>query len=151
MTAFDVRRRAAIARVRGHAQEVCGLEWSTTDEWALASGGNDNRVLLWDARNMLSTTTAATATTTHPMLLPAAPRPVHIITGHTAAVKAIAWHPRRRGVLVTGGGAVDRTLRVWDVRGRLGGEMAAFGGGVQRLLELDTGSQVSGLASYLPS
>lgn len=33
----------------GHKQEVCGLKWSF-DEQKLASGGNDNQLLIWSAR-----------------------------------------------------------------------------------------------------
>lgn len=33
---------------------------------------------------------------------------------HTAAVKAIAWSPHQHGLLVSGGGTADRTIRVWD-------------------------------------
>jgi cell division cycle 20-like protein 1 (cofactor of APC complex) len=33
-------------RLIGHKQEVCGLRWSP-DEQQLASGGNDNKLLIW--------------------------------------------------------------------------------------------------------
>lgn len=33
-------------RLQGHRQEVCGLKWST-DHQLLASGGNDNKVVLF--------------------------------------------------------------------------------------------------------
>lgn len=32
-------------RLQGHRQEVCGLKWST-DHQLLASGGNDNKVVV---------------------------------------------------------------------------------------------------------
>lgn len=32
-------------RLQGHRQEVCGLKWST-DHQLLASGGNDNKVVI---------------------------------------------------------------------------------------------------------
>jgi len=38
------------AKLMGHRQEVCGLKWSF-DEQQLASGGNDNKLLIWSARN----------------------------------------------------------------------------------------------------
>lgn len=31
----------------GHRQEVCGLRWSPHDQNMLASGGNDNKLMLW--------------------------------------------------------------------------------------------------------
>ena len=57
----------------GHKQEVCGLKWSY-DGMHLASGGNDNRLLVWD----INTTS-----------------PLCKFTQHTAAVKAIAWSPHQ--------------------------------------------------------
>lgn len=38
------------AKLVGHRQEVCGLKWSF-DEQQLASGGNDNKLLLWSLHN----------------------------------------------------------------------------------------------------
>ena len=45
--------RAVVNSMRRHDQEVCGLEWNP-EGTVLASGGNDNLLLLWDthmARN----------------------------------------------------------------------------------------------------
>lgn len=39
-----------VAKLVGHRQEVCGLKWSF-DEQQLASGGNDNKLLVWCARS----------------------------------------------------------------------------------------------------
>ncbi len=39
-----------IRTLRAHRQEVCGLKWNT-DTNQLASGGNDNRLIVWDALN----------------------------------------------------------------------------------------------------
>jgi len=38
------------AKLDGHKQEVCGLKWSP-DEQQLASGGNDNKLLIWNRNN----------------------------------------------------------------------------------------------------
>lgn len=75
-----------------HKQEVCGLKWSF-DGQQLASGGNDNRVFIW---NMHSQT------------------PIYSFTKHTAAVKALAWSPHQYGLLATGGGTADRSIRFWS-------------------------------------
>jgi len=75
--------------------EVCGLEWSP-DGTQLASGGNDNVVQVWDWVSGQS----------------AAPR--HVLGEHRAAVKALAWCPWRSGLLATGGGSSDRTIRTWN-------------------------------------
>ncbi|KDD71770.1 hypothetical protein H632_c4429p0, partial [Helicosporidium sp. ATCC 50920] len=73
--------------------EVCGLRWSP-DDCALASGGNDNQLLVWDV--------AASAS---PMLR---------FADHTAAVKAVAWSPHQHGLLASGGGTADRCIRFWN-------------------------------------
>ena len=39
-----------VQKSSGHKQEVCGLKWSF-DENQLASGGNDNKLIIWSARN----------------------------------------------------------------------------------------------------
>ncbi|XP_066900686.1 fizzy-related protein homolog [Halyomorpha halys] len=79
-------------RLPGHRQEVCGLKWSP-DNQHLASGGNDNRLYVW---NMHSLT------------------PIQTYTEHLAAVKAIAWSPHHHGLLASGGGTADRCIRFWN-------------------------------------
>ena len=56
----------------------------------LASGGNDNLLMIWDA---------------------ASDRAAHRITAHQAAVKALAWCPFQANLLATGGGTADRTIK----------------------------------------
>ena len=40
--------------------------------------------------------------------------PLHRCDAHLAAVKALAWNPRKRNLLASGGGTADRTIRFWD-------------------------------------
>ena len=79
-------------KLTGHKQEVCGLKWSP-DHQHLASGGNDNKLFVW---NMTSTI------------------PVQTCNEHLAAVKAIAWSPHQHGLLASGGGTADRCIRFWN-------------------------------------
>nr|XP_061791064.1 fizzy-related protein homolog isoform X3 [Nerophis lumbriciformis] len=79
-------------RLQGHRQEVCGLKWST-DHQLLASGGNDNKLLVWNHSSL---------------------SPVQAYTNHLAAVKAIAWSPHQHGLLASGGGTADRCIRFWN-------------------------------------
>ncbi|XP_065216805.1 fizzy-related protein homolog [Planococcus citri] len=79
-------------KLAGHRQEVCGLKWSPDNQY-LASGGNDNRLYVW---NLSSTT------------------PIQTYTDHLAAVKAIAWSPHQHGLLASGGGTADRCIRFWN-------------------------------------
>ncbi|OQR95729.1 WD repeat-containing protein srw1 [Achlya hypogyna] len=80
------------SKLAGHKQEICGLKWSFDDQ-QLASGGNDNKLLIWNSHS------------THPMLK---------FSDHTAAVKAIAWSPHQSGLLASGGGTADRCIRFWS-------------------------------------
>lgn len=63
----------------------------------LASGGNDNQLLVWDRRR----------DQTGPLLE---------LNQHTAAVKAIDWSPHQSGLLASGGGTADRTIRFWNTK-----------------------------------
>jgi cell division cycle protein 20 (cofactor of APC complex) len=91
----DVRAKDhLVAKLAGHEQEVCGLEWSP-DGSHLASGGNDNTVRVFRG---LETSPART------------------LAAHTAAVKALAWCPWQRNLLATGGGSADRAIRFWNTQ-----------------------------------
>lgn len=81
-----------ISKFIGHRSEVCGLKWSH-DERELASGGNDNLLLVWSLHSQ---------------------KPIHEFTEHKAAVKAIAWSPHQHGILASGGGTADRCIRFWN-------------------------------------
>lgn len=89
----DVRvSNAFVTKLTGHRQEICGLRWSY-DGQQLASGGNDNKLLIWDATS---------------------PSPLLKFQQHKAAVKAISWSPHQRGLLASGGGTADKCIRFWS-------------------------------------
>jgi cell division cycle 20-like protein 1, cofactor of APC complex len=81
-----------LRKLSGHKQEVCGLRWNTEDG-QLASGGNDNKLFVWDKL---------------------AENPLHRFNNHVAAVKAIAWSPHQHHLLASGGGTADRSIKFWD-------------------------------------
>ncbi|KAJ8904913.1 hypothetical protein NDN08_001427 [Rhodosorus marinus] len=81
-----------VSKLSGHEQEICGLKWSPHEN-ELASGGNDNKLLVWDTNKTT---------------------PCFEFNLHIAAVKAIAWSPHQRGLLASGGGTADRTIRFWN-------------------------------------
>jgi cell division cycle 20-like protein 1, cofactor of APC complex len=80
-------------KLTGHKQEVCGLKWSP-DHLLLASGGNDNKLLVWNVNGGNT--------------------PIQTYNDHIAAVKAIAWSPHQHGLLASGGGTADRCIRFWN-------------------------------------
>lgn len=114
----------AIARLGGHRQEVCGLRWSP-DGQMLASGGNDNNLLVWNKASMSSASSSG--------LMSNITSPMYCFSDHNAAVKALAWSPHHPGLLVSGGGTADRRIRFWNAS--TGASLACF----------DTGSQVCNL------
>ncbi|KAM3248210.1 cell division cycle 20.2, cofactor of APC complex isoform X1 [Capsicum annuum] len=94
----DVRaRNSLVSQSRVHRGEVCGVKWSFTGN-ALATGGNDNLVYIWDISKMSSR---------HYM---------HRFNEHHAAVKALAWCPYNGDVLASGGGIDDGCLKIWNTR-----------------------------------
>ncbi|TFK33846.1 WD40 repeat-like protein [Crucibulum laeve] len=135
-------------RSAGHRQEVCGLKWSGdggAGAATLASGGNDNKVCIWDLRGSKRAGAAGrnvpAASGSSGSAGEEAPgdAPLWKFHEHTAAVKALAWDPHVSGVLATGGGTQDKHIRFWNV---INGTM---------LNELDTGSQVCNLIWSLTS
>lgn len=88
-----------IRELQAHKQEVCGLKWSF-DEKQLASGGNDNKLLVWNV--------AATGEDSRRCSSASQPiAPEFKFSDHTAAVKAIAWSPHQSGLLASGGACVE--------------------------------------------
>lgn len=117
----DTRMDEHIVNIyKGHTQEVCGLKWNEEGK-CLASGGNENHLCLWDAA-------MSGRRQRHGEVNVSAPRLV--LKQHKAAVKALDWCPFHRGLLASGGGTADRTIKFWNSQsGNL-------------LNSIDTGSQV---------
>lgn len=132
----DVRDPATrpFKRCTGHRQEVCGLKWSGDSGPAanLASGGNDNKVCIWDLRGSRRAAGSRPGSAAGGLSDDGSPGdlPLWKFHEHTAAVKALAWDPHVSGVLATGGGTQDKHIRFWNT------------GNGSMLSELDTGSQV---------
>lgn len=113
----DTRIQHALCSVySGHSQEICGLAWSPDGAY-LASGGNENKLCVWDA------TMSSSASTT----------PRYEFLQHNAAVKALQWCPFQRNVLASGGGTADKTIKLWNIN------MGTM------LSSMNTGSQVCAL------
>ncbi|CAE8617110.1 unnamed protein product [Polarella glacialis] len=115
---WDVRSGSwgPAARLRGYGQQVCVLDWS--QDWqSLASGGNGGGVSVWSGRSSSPDVRLGEHT-----------------NNNKAAVKAVAWSPQMRGLLATGGGTADESVRLWNT---LVGAQAGV---------VPTGSQVCNLA-----
>ncbi|KAL0262581.1 substrate-specific activator of APC-dependent proteolysis [Diplodia seriata] len=130
-----------LRKLVGHKQEVCGLKWNSEDG-QLASGGNDNKLMVWEKLNA---------------------EPTFKWSEHVAAVKAISWSPHQRGLLASGGGTADRTIKFWNTQiSPHGASSAAIAASAYQhsnpasptntttpanlISSLDTGSQVCNLA-----
>jgi cell division cycle 20, cofactor of APC complex len=99
-------------RYVAHEQEICGLKWND-DSTTLASGGNENFLCLWDAAMSGRRDTAAGRRRSSGLQANEyAPRLV--LDEHRAAVKALDWCPFHRGLLASGGGTIDRTIKFWN-------------------------------------
>eukprot|EP00158_Paraphelidium_tribonemae_P008735 Partr_v1_DN28665_c1_g1_i1_m49470 putative Cell cycle regulatory protein len=83
-----------VRRLSAHKQEVCGLKWNVSDN-QLASGGNDNKLFVWDKMD---------------------DEPMYRLASHSAAVKAICWSPHQRSLLCSGGGTADRRIKFWNTQ-----------------------------------
>ncbi len=90
---YDKRVKGFVQEYANHNEEICGLQWNLKESF-LASGGNDNAVYVWDHRKN---------------------NPMQYFNEHTAAVRALAWSPHNYGVLATGGGNSDKTIKFWNV------------------------------------
>lgn len=89
----DLRsQRKYVHKLLDHTQQICGMKWSKDDQY-LASGGNDNKVIVWNNNGQA----------------------INKFCDHKAAVKAIAWSPHYHGLLATGGGTADRCLKMRNI------------------------------------
>jgi len=93
---YDLRQKVEVSRCLGHSQEICGLKWSPDDR-LLASGGNDNKLFLWNLKKIGSECEKK-------------------FNAHTSAIKAIDWSPHKFGFLLSGGGTQDRTIKLWSTQ-----------------------------------
>lgn len=90
---LDLRVKKEIMSISAHSQEICGIKVNK-DCTLLASGGNDNKLILYDMRMFNS--------------------PIKF-NDHVAAVKAISWCTTS-DKLVSGGGTACKTLKMWDMK-----------------------------------
>lgn len=100
--------------IKRHKGEITSLAYDSATNM-LASGGNDNKLYLWDTRSQ--------------------DRYLNRYYDHEAAVTALAFNPHHRGILASGGGTCDRRIVFRDI---LKSDRKPVG-------DWDTGSQVCNL------
>lgn len=100
----------------GHQQEGWALDWSPLQPGWLATGADDTTVCIWDiqktpigceANHIVDEKRkdAASATSLSP---------VSVLTGHTAAVQDVTWHPSHTALVLSVGD--DGRFMIWDTR-----------------------------------
>lgn len=87
-----------------HTEKIPGMEWDHTG-YRLASGSNDNSVKIWDIRTSLKSDGVDRKVEAS----------CSITLKHAACVKALSWSPKNRNQIVTGGGFLDCSLKIWDL------------------------------------
>ncbi|KAJ3925010.1 MAG: WD40 repeat-like protein [Lentinula lateritia] len=106
-----------------HTQEVCGVKWSGDggiQASLLASGGNDNRLCIWDLRGSIreSSTSAGWSSFVRNFVSDdegvSGIAPLYRFRQHKAAVKGLAWDPHLSNVLASGAGQQDACIRLWN-------------------------------------
>jgi cell division cycle protein 20 (cofactor of APC complex) len=88
---------STIHKFIGHADAICNLKWSPSGS-QLASGGNDNKLCIWEYNNLSQHRTL----------------PLYSIREHHGAIKAMDWCPWKDKVLAVGGGLTDKRLAMWN-------------------------------------
>ena len=90
----DLRLKSpTVLTFQKHTQEVCSLRWDSFSTY-LASGGNENAVYVWDLRRTI---------------------PIKHFSEHRAAIRALCWSPHQFGMLASGGGNNDKSIKFWNV------------------------------------
>jgi WD40 repeat protein len=112
---IDVRENDCAATIyEAHPEEVCAIRLHP-EEPLLATSGNECAVKIWDLRK------------------PDTEKPLMVYGEHEAAVRAVAWSPNARDLIVTGGGTDDKCIRLWNIDTG------------ETLKSVDSGSQVCNL------
>ena len=108
----DVRIAAHLIHNHGqvHSGEVCNLKWSPDGRF-LASGSADSKICIFESTRLSHSGVE--------------------FLGHKSATKALAWCPWQPGLLLSGSGAADPSIKLWDVISNC------------QLASIDTGAQVS--------
>ena len=106
---WDIAARRHIITLKGHNDTVNSVSWSS-DGSKLASGGNDNRIWVWDANEMMRLYQQAGGSNQEVELEPNSGVGT-ILPRQTSAIWSVAWSPNNR-LLASGAG--NGTITIWN-------------------------------------
>lgn len=116
---WDLRTRACVATLRGHAGSVKSVATTEGSPWAVASSARDGAVMLWDTRAPAVPSARSSDPAVPPLAQLRDKHPPHR-TGRRdpgqlpASVTAVAF--LHGGVCLASGGSGNTDVRIWDVR-----------------------------------
>ena len=103
----DLKSGSAIHILKGHSRAVISLAWSPRNDYLLASGSRDNKVLLWDVRKAVGSILSLDQHNGK-----GGSRSSTINTAHNGHVNGISFSPDGLHLLTYG---TDDRLRLWDM------------------------------------
>jgi len=99
----DIRIKDSIISILNsnyhNEDSICSLKWNK-DGTKLASGGNDNLLNIWTLEKLTYYNS----------------KPLLIKNDHHAAIRALSWSTEDNDLLITGGGTLDRTIKIWNIK-----------------------------------
>ena len=102
----DLKSGSAIHILKGHSKAVVSVAWSPRNEFFLATGSRDNKVLLWDVRKAVGSILSLDQHNGK-----GGSRSSAINTAHNGHVNGISFSPDGLHLLTYG---TDDRLRLWD-------------------------------------
>nr|CAB3243396.1 CKN1 Cockayne syndrome 1 homolog [Phallusia mammillata] len=102
----DIRSGSTTHMLRGHVGNVLCVRWSPKDEFHLASGSVDNKVLMWDVRHAKSILRTFDQHNSE-----SSGDPTSAGTAHTGTVNSIRFNDDGRYLLTYG---TDDRMRLWN-------------------------------------
>lgn len=77
------------------SEDICGIKFNPVNSNIFAVSSNDSNVKIFDLRNLENN--------------------ISRYNEHNSAVKALAFSPNDENIIITGGGTLDKTIRMWDI------------------------------------